>query len=131
LLSRARVALVASFDEAVPDELLRRVEEDARAAASLRLPCLEHRIRLARAGLAARRGDPDTALAMLETVLSDRGDQPDLAFSMAAAERRKGELHGGEGGRMLIAKADANLRQQGVENPSAFVRLLAPGFADG
>jgi hypothetical protein len=47
---------------------------------------------------------------------------------VAAAQRRKGELLGGEDGRMLSARADATFREQSVEYPRAFLRLLAPGF---
>jgi hypothetical protein len=128
LLSRARVALVASPGAASQQELFQRVEEDARAAATLRLSCLEPHIRLVRAGLAMRRGDGDTALAMLETVLADRGDQPDQVFTMAAAEHRKGWLEGTADGRARMAKSEATLREHGVENPGAFMRLFAPGF---
>jgi hypothetical protein len=128
LLSRARVALVASPGTGSQKELLQRVEEDARAAATLRLACLEPHIRLIRAGLAVRRGDADTALAMLETLLADHGDQPDLVFTMAAAEHRKGWLEGTAEGRARMAKSEATLREHGIENPGAFMRLFAPGF---
>ncbi|MFI5309128.1 MAG: hypothetical protein ACHQ53_17360, partial [Polyangiales bacterium] len=131
LLMRARLALAAARASDAREALCLGAEDDARAAASLGLACFEHHVRLIRAGAAARRGDLDTAQAVLSLVLADRGDQPDVAFTVAAAERRLGALQGGEPGRMLVARADAALRAQGVENPEAFIRLFAPGFDSG
>ena len=85
-------------------------------------------MRLVRAGIAEQRGERDTALTLLEAALSDPGDAPDAAFVTACAERRKGELLEPEAGAPLIERSDAALRAQGVLNPSAFVRLFAPGI---
>ena len=78
----------------------------------------------------AQRGERDTALALLEAVLSDPGDAPDTPFVIASAERRKGELLDRTTGAVIIARSDAALREQGVQNPAAFVRLFAPGFGE-
>ncbi len=129
LLLRARLALSASLQGDDTDAQLQRAEEDARAAAALGLACFEHSIRLVRAGVAARRGDADTALTMLSAVLADRGEHPDAALTVAAAGRRMGELQGGGEGRLRIENADDTLRAHGIEDPEAFFRLLAPGFS--
>ena len=129
LLLRARAGLLGS--RAAHDtgkRLLQRALADAQAAAALRLPGFEPRIRLVRAGIELRRGERDTALSLLEAVLSDPGDAPDAPFLIACAERRKGELVGGELGDALVTRSELALRAQGVHNPAAFVRLFAPAF---
>ncbi|HMI93079.1 MAG TPA: hypothetical protein VK509_17030, partial [Polyangiales bacterium] len=134
LLLRARAAVLGSrAADDTRERLLQRAEDDVQAVAALRLPGFEPRVRLVRAGIAARRGERDTALTLLEAVLSDPGDAADAVFVTACAERRKGELleslESADGaGEPLIARADAALRGQGVLNPGAFVRLFAPGF---
>jgi serine/threonine protein kinase len=131
LLLRVRVSLCAAAgmeDGPERQALLQRVEADLQAAALLGLSCFELHVRLLRAALSRCAGDRDTALALLEAVISDPSDQPDGVFVVAAAQRRKGEMIGGEEGRMLAARADATLREQSAEYPRAFLRLLAPGF---
>ncbi|MFY0578064.1 hypothetical protein ACN28S_30450 [Cystobacter fuscus] len=46
----------------------------------------------------------------------------------ACVRRRKGVLIGGEEGAALVAKADALLRSEGVEEPDPWVSMLIPGF---
>jgi hypothetical protein len=123
LLLRARCALVVAQSDAAP-EWLARVKADTRDAAALRIECLELRVRLLQAGVASRRGDANTALALLDAVLTDPVEAPDRAIVRAAAELRKGELVGGDVGRELIARAEAVLREQGAANPRWFARLV-------
>ena len=131
-LLRARAAVLGSRvgSHRARERLLRRATDDAQAVAALRLPGFEPRVRLVRAGIAEQRGERDTALALLEAVLSDPGDAPDTPFVIASAERRKGELLDRTTGAVMIARSDAALREQGVQNPAAFVRLFAPGFGE-
>jgi len=129
LLLRARAAVLGSrAANSARARLLQRAEDDAQMVAGLRLSGFEPRVRLVRAAIASRRGERDTALALLEAVLSDPGDAPDAVFVTACAERRKGELLEPPSGAPLILRSEAALRGQGVQNPSAFVRLFAPGF---
>jgi hypothetical protein len=129
LLLRARAALLGSrAADDTGERLLQRAEDDAQAVAALRLPGFEPRVRLVRAGIAARRGERDTALALLEAVLSDPGDAADAVLVIACAERRKAELLEPPAGASLLLRSEAALRGQGVHDPSAFVRLFAPAF---
>ncbi|MDD9938417.1 MAG: protein kinase, partial [Myxococcales bacterium] len=99
LLLRARAALCAASAQEREDRhgtLLGAAEEDAEALSALGLGCYDSHVRLLRAQVAIRRGDRDTALALCEAVLADPSEHPDEVFTVAAAQRQKGELLGGE-----------------------------------
>jgi serine/threonine protein kinase len=106
------------------DENLSRLDE-------LALPGFDARVRLLRAAAASMRGDVDAALTAIERVLGEQNDAPDGLLVRAAAERRKGELLRGEAGILTVARSDARLREQGVHDPRAFVRLFVPELDAG
>jgi hypothetical protein len=128
LLLHARLAVAAAAGAREPAALLARAEEDVREAVALGLPCFAHHARLVRAAAAARRGDPDTALALLQAVLADPSEAPDAVVTTACAGICKGTLVGGDEGRALCAQGETALREAGVTRPDRYCRLYAPGF---
>jgi serine/threonine protein kinase len=129
LLLRARLALLASRGADAPRvRLLELAEQYVRELSSLRVPLFEHPVRFVRAGIAAQRGDLDTALALLEAVLSDPIDEPTLPFTMAAARWVKGKLIGGEQGRWLVGSAVNVLREHGIAEVDAFFAPMVIGI---
>jgi hypothetical protein len=47
----------------------------------------------------------------------------------AAARRARGVRLGGSSGEFLVRSASEVFRAEGVEDPSAFAAMLAPGFS--
>jgi serine/threonine protein kinase len=127
MLWQARALLLAArAPGAEVEACVREVEARLRGLDELRLPGFEARQKLVRAGVASLRGDVDSALTLIEAVLGDHGDAPDAVLVRAAAERRKGELLRGEAGILTVARSDTRLREHGVHDPRAFVRLFVP-----
>jgi hypothetical protein len=67
-------------------------------------------------------------MTMLQAVLSDPGDAPDAALTIACARLYRGVLVPGEEGKAERAAAEGALSALGVANPRRFCRLYAPGF---
>ena len=84
---------------------------------------------LTRAAAAAGQGDEDRAKALLETaeglLLAS-----DMRLYAAAAAFRLGALEGGDGGRQLMLRATATLREENTVKPEAIVDLLCPWPSD-
>lgn len=83
---------------------------------------------LLRAGVAACRGDRDRALFLLDAA-HVRLRATETNALAAAAQRRHGQLLGGEAGRQLCAEADAWFTERGTRNVARMSDLLAPGFS--
>ncbi len=82
------------------------------------------------AGVAARRGQREVAVAALEGAA--RGfDAADMALYAACARRRLGALLGGDEGSALVENATAWMRAQGVQSPEKITAMLAAGFDAG
>ena len=127
LLWQARALLLAArAPSADVAERLAEVEQRLAAIDQVSLPGFAGWVRLLRAASAALRGDIDAALVSIEALTGASGDAPDAVLLRAAAERRKGELLRGEAGLLTVARSDARLREQGVRDPRAFVRLFVP-----
>ncbi|HUH01978.1 MAG TPA: protein kinase [Kofleriaceae bacterium] len=82
---------------------------------------------LLRAGIAARRGDQDRAVAALRFVVP-AAEQNEMLLYAAAGRRRLGELLGGDEGHALIEAADAAMRDQTIVDPARMTEVFAPGF---
>jgi hypothetical protein len=127
--TRGRVRLAAAARASDPGErraLVARAERHARAI-------LRHRTRwgdplalLLRAGVAATRGDRDRARPLLEAAEVGFA-AAEMALHAAAAQRRRGELIGGDVGRALLASSDAWMAEQGIRSPERMTGMLAPG----
>ncbi|HTM22184.1 MAG TPA: hypothetical protein VL172_16805, partial [Kofleriaceae bacterium] len=82
---------------------------------------------LIRAGVAARRGQPEAALELL-TAAETGFAAAAMRMHVCAARWRRGQLLGGDQGKALIAGARAEMESQSVANPERMANLFAPGF---
>jgi hypothetical protein len=81
------------------------------------------------AGIASIRGETRRALELFAS--AEKGCQVgDMQLHAAAARRRRGQLLGGEEGRVLVEAADAWMGQQGIVAPERMAAMLAPGRFD-
>jgi hypothetical protein len=135
----ARVALACAQGERPGDareELLRESEVHLAVAAAPRGPggravVLPHdrtMSTLLSAGLAAARGDAESALRRLELGLERMGAAGSYALLSAYARRARGILLAGSEGGALVAEAEAELRRMGVMDPARHARTVLPGF---
>jgi hypothetical protein len=112
---RARVVLASG--EGVEREVTRAARgPDATGAACL-----------FRAASAARRGDRARSLALLSRAESTYASAS-MALHVAYAQRRRGELLGGDEGDALIWEADRALESAGIGDPVRWLAVQAPGF---
>ena len=130
---RARTALASAA--ALPDRrsflerraLLAEVRRAARALDAERVPWAEPLAASLRAGVAAIRGDEQTALDALDSAA--RGFRVlGMELFAAAVRRRAGALLGGERGAALAGEAARWMTAQGVVDPDRITAMLAPGF---
>jgi tetratricopeptide (TPR) repeat protein len=129
LHARARCAIaVAERGGAERDRLLRDAAACARRIERERTGYATSWAKLARAGIAATRGDRDRAALLLRDAASGF-DAADMALYAAAARRTLGKLVGGDEGRVLVERAEAWMRAETVKNPARMTAMLAPGFA--
>jgi hypothetical protein len=124
----ARAAVAAA---AAGADVRRGLAEATRAAAALGRyrdphpgPPLGWTVRAAVADLRGDRAAAVRLLARAEAGFDRRG----LAFHAAAARYRRGRLEGGPAGASLCDAAAAALRAAGVQDPTRFVAVYAPGF---
>jgi hypothetical protein len=75
------------------------------------------------------RGRDASARAHVEKAVR-QFDEAQMRLYAAVARRRLGQLRGGDGGRALLAEADAWMNAQGVRDASKLSRVIAPGFPD-
>ena len=80
-----------------------------------------------RAGVAACRGDLDSAASLLRDAIA-RLDAVRMGLFASSARRRLGELIGGDEGAALVASADAWMAGQQIRNPARLASAFAPGF---
>jgi hypothetical protein len=79
--------------------------------------------------VAHARGDRTLAVSELGQALA-RFEASGMALHAAVANRRLGELLGGDEGPARTARADLWMATAGVADPAALVRMLAPGFTE-
>jgi eukaryotic-like serine/threonine-protein kinase len=80
---------------------------------------------LLRAGIASVREDRQAAIKELELAW-ETAEAAGLILFARAAERRRGELLGGDEGRAIVARVDSILRDDSVKNPEKLVGMIAP-----
>jgi len=79
------------------------------------------------AAVAALRGERDRAVALLSDAA--RGfEEQGMKLYHAVAQRRQGELLGGQAGETLVRGADELMRSEEVRNPERVADMYAPGF---
>jgi len=124
---RARAALRVAGDAAAAEQrrVLRLAERDARRILAEKMAWSHPLAILIRACVAARRGDPESAVELFEQAA--RGfEAADLLLHAAAARRRLGQLIGGDAGRALVDAADAWMSEEKIKNPARMTTMLAP-----
>jgi len=81
---------------------------------------------LVRAGAAATRERMEAAVRLLAS--AETGFRAaDMALHAAVAQRRRGELIGGDEGAALIDATDAWMPGQSIKKPAGMTAMLAPG----
>ena len=85
--------------------------------------------RLLRANVAYQEGDITAAVDGL-TASVEAFDAVNMGLYAAVSRRRLAGLVGGDRGRELAADADRWMAVQEIRNPTAFTRMIAPGYRD-
>lgn len=132
LRGRAALAALLESDNRIPwraaNKMLALVSRDARQIIKSKMPyCIPHGKHL-QAGVAAIRGDHETAINMLaeaEQGYSDAGMQ----MFAAATQWRRGQQICGDQGRDLVASAQQVMASQNVRNPTALCDAFAVKLA--
>ncbi|APR86336.1 Serine/threonine protein kinase [Minicystis rosea] len=130
---RARTALARAAMEQSRWGMVRRrlllaeVTRDAAALDAEQMPWAHPLADALRAGVAALQGNDATALATVERA-AEGFRLAGMNLLATAAQRRAGELMGGDGGAALVAAADRWMLAQGVVNPTRMTAMMAPGF---
>jgi serine/threonine protein kinase/tetratricopeptide (TPR) repeat protein len=124
---RARLALASAFGKQsqrqlqIAEKLAGKIEAENMGYAN---PMAT----LVRAGIARKRGDEASAVALAEKALKDF-EACDMRLYASAARRRLGEMIGGDRGRELLVQTDKWMSKQMIKNPAKITNLLAPGFS--
>jgi hypothetical protein len=79
------------------------------------------------AGIASTEGDAAQARRLLATAI-EGFDRAEMQWYAAVARRRLGELLADDEGQRLCGTAATWMASQGIRNPEAITRMLAPGF---
>jgi hypothetical protein len=126
---RARCALAAAraASGGARAGWLRAAEQDRQRIAREHAPWTRGWVDLLGAGIAAVRGDRETAAALAGDA-AGRCATSGMSLYAAAARRCLGELRQGDEGHRLIADADAWMAKQGIRDPRRMTAVLAPGF---
>jgi hypothetical protein len=125
---RARAALcyALSGPRGRREEWLKAAERDANTLQKQRVPWGTALGELTHAGVAAARGQTESAVSRFAAAeLAFR--QADMWLFARAAQRRRGQLLGGDEGAKLIAEADMWMATEGIIRPERMARMLVPG----
>jgi len=125
LQARAIAALGAAHAGSARHENVRVAQRDTARLMAEGAPWARAMALGLRASEAALQGSPARSMSLFqqaEAGLLAAG----MLLDAAAARRRRGELLGGAQGAQLVAEANHVMSRQGIRNPSAFSRLLAP-----
>jgi hypothetical protein len=129
LYMRARAALAMAVSTGSSRRLLRIARAGARRIAREHMPWSDPIALLLRAGIANLEGRVPLSLSYLHHA-ADRFDRADMKLYAAVARRRIGALQDDAPGRALQCQAEEWMAAQQIRNPTAFTRMLAPGFPD-
>jgi hypothetical protein len=127
LYMRARAALGIAGSGRSPRRFLRIARDGARRIARERMLWSNPIALLLKAGIANLEGQVPLAVSYLHDA-ADRFDRADMQLYAAVARRRIGALQDDARGRELHRQAEEWMAAQTIRNPTAFTRMLAPGF---
>jgi hypothetical protein len=124
---RARAAIAAARSSPDREPLLRLARDTARALEAEGMAWVDPIAARARAGIAAVERDFGGAVVALDKAI--RGfTAVEMKLCAATAQRRYGEIIGGDQGDRIAREADRWMRAQGVIDPARMVGALVPGF---
>ena len=126
---RARCALAVAARGGDARRLHAIALEQARRIERERMPWSNPFVMLIRATVAYQQDDAAAAIEGLRAAVASFASA-DMHMHAAACRWRLGALVGGEPGAALRLEADRFLAVQDVCNPTAFLRVIAPGFPD-
>ncbi len=123
---RGRSALAAIDNEpASREDLLREAERVVRLIEKEHTEWGDALAELLRAGIDLRREHKDSALRRLESA-EQRFTSLEMNLHRAVAQRRLGELTGGDEGQQLIGASETWMRAEGIRNPERLAYVYAP-----
>jgi hypothetical protein len=125
LILRARLAL-AMAKKRNDASFLRAAAADGRALLRERAPWIRAHGKLILASVDSFSDEARARAALIE--VEGQLDAVDMLLMAAVVRYRRGQLTPGHEGAKLVRSADAQMRRLGVQNPSGFLRMLAPGF---
>jgi serine/threonine protein kinase len=125
--SRGRCALAVAASADDPGLLLKSALADARRLERDKMPWSIALAKLIVAGATAISGDANRAAAQLKTAAHHLRDV-DMQLFAAVASQRRGELIGGEEGRMLVSESIQWMQSQNVKDPDRFANMVLPRF---
>ena len=125
---RGRAALAAARDAANDSRLLDAAHRAVRRLRRERVAWADALADLVAAGVASQTSGGSASQLALRA--RDGFEACGLQLYAAAAQRRYGELIGGDHGREAVIAADTRMAQQGIVSPARMTAMLAPGFSD-
>jgi hypothetical protein len=129
LRARAAMQAAAQTSGSQAKALHAAVARDAKKIAGEKMPWSTPLAQLLQAGLSARRGDQDGALALLSSAITSL-DEAGMSLHAACARWQRGRLLGGEEGRQLVASSAAWMAERKVRRPERMAAMMVPGFPD-
>jgi hypothetical protein len=127
---RVRAELSAAMSRtSARSELLASAENGVRRLEAEGLPWSAALATMFRAGLAAARGDAGLAAKVLADA-EGQFEAIDMRLYAAACRWRRGEMHGGEEGDLLVREASARFEDEGTRHPQRMTRLYLPAIAE-
>lgn len=133
---RCTFALALADKHPERDQLLGCAEKDIEALKNIRstyqiaieLPNIRPYVPLYQAGMAAVKGDRQTASSLLDDALELFESEETNRLARLCALRRKGQLLDGSEGAELVRHAENELTQLSIKNIPRFCVLFTPGF---
>jgi hypothetical protein len=125
--ARCALAVAASGEDRT--RMIQIASRDAARLEHENTPWSSAFARLVRAIIANLEGDRDAAIRGLGAA-SEAFSSADMHLYACASRRRLGSLVGGGPGRELRLGAERWMVSQGIRNPAAMTRLIAPGLPD-
>jgi tetratricopeptide (TPR) repeat protein len=125
-LMHLRLGLMLSGAAALAAGRLDDAARRASAALRVRHPLARPVGQWLQAGVAAARGEPERALALVAEAEAAYATLGFMGYA-TALKRRRGALLGGDEGRALVEDADAWFSARGAKDPARFAATLVPG----
>jgi len=121
---RGRLLLAASPDRAQLGETARIVRQLERE----RVGYAQVQAHLLAAAVANLRSQSEVVVAQLRQAVQTAAENQ-MAFQLAAARRKLGQVLGGEEGAALLTESDAWMTKEGVVDPERMCEVVAPGLS--